>query len=162
MSFARLAVPVAALLFLAGCAPSASTAANVAGTLISESTLTETVDGCAALGVDQSRQTMLNVLVVGEVAKQAARQMGVQIDQAAIDEAAAADPQIKALMANPGCARAVETNVVVSLLVPKVDQPELMDNIAAIDVQVNPRYGVWDPATAAVGGSGSVSIPAGS
>lgn len=162
MSLARLVVPVAALVVLAGCSPSPSTAANVAGTVITESALSETVDGCAELGVVQSRQTMLNVLVVGEVAKEAARLMGVQIDQAAIDEAAAADPQITALMANPGCAKAVETNLVVSLLVPKVDQQKLMDQIAGIDVKLNPRYGQWDPATASVGGSGSVSVPAGS
>lgn len=160
MKLTRLVVPVAALLALAGCGPSPSAAADVAGTRISESALTQAVDGCAAFGVDLTRPEMLRFLVVGEAVRATARDHGVNIDQSEVDLMINSDPQAALMATDPACKKAVEANVVLSLLAPHMDETELVDHVSSLDIEVNPRYGAWDPVTATVGGSGSLSVPA--
>ena len=158
MKLTRL-VPVAALVALVGCSPSPTTAADVEGTIISEDVLSQAVDGCAELGIELPRNEMLRTLVIGQVVRSVAENNGVSMDQERIDRAAAGDPEIMHLMGNDGCAKAVETNVLLGLVAEDIEEAKFMEEVMDLEVEVNPRYGDWDPEQATVGGSGSLSVP---
>lgn len=161
MKLARLAmvVPVVALTALAGCSPAPTTAAEVGGTTISEATLTATHEGCTALGAQASRASVLSPLVIGEAARQVAADHDVDLSE--LDQLTAGDPNIAPYMGNEDCARVGEAQGLLALLSSQLEQDVWIDAILGADINVNPRYGAWDPEAGTIGGSGSISVPAG-
>ena len=160
MKLARLAtlVPAIALVALAGCSPAPTTAAEVGPTTISEAELSAAYDGCSELGFQVTRAAVLSPLVIGEAARQVARENDVDTSQLA--EVLASDPQIAPFMANEGCARVGEASGLLTLLSAQMEQDEWVSAVVESDIQVNPRYGTWDEKSGTIGGSGSISVPA--
>lgn len=163
MKLARLApiAPIVALVALAGCSPSPTTAADVEGTAISEASLTESFEGCSELGFQVTRQDILAPLVVGELVNHVAEENDIEFDQAARDEMVQSNPNLQALVANEGCSKVADAQTALTLLFADLTEVELMEAFQAADVKINPRYGELDLNTFVIGGSGSVSVPAG-
>lgn len=163
MKLARLAVPaVAVVALLAGCSPSPGTAAQVDGATVSESEVQSVMDGCEALGIPVSeipRAQFLSNLVMDHAAKKVANEQGVAIDEALTTSYLQQNPQFAPYMGNEECAKLVEPIGTLIALQDHMDTQQLTDELGKVDIEVNPRYGAWDPEQQQITGSGSMSLP---
>lgn len=161
MKSARL-VPaaIAAVALLGACSPMPSTAAVVEGTRISEADVERTVVGCAAaVNVEPAqvkRGVIAQILTMGEVSKYLLADAGVE--EAMVDQIAAQDDSSKQMLANVDCAPLVRAQGWQTLL-SQAAGADILDQIAAVDVQLNPRYGTWAPSSQSLFlESGSMSV----
>lgn len=157
MKLARIA-PVVALAALVGCSPSPTVAADVAGTVITRAELNASHQGCASLGYDIPVNGILSLLVLSDALQVAADEAGVSLTAEEIDAAAAANQDLAGALSDPGCARAAKTSVALGLLSQKIDPAKILESVKKMDIQVNPRFGQWDPTQATIEGSGSLSV----
>lgn len=164
MKFARLAPAAAALVALAatvGCSPTPTTAAQVGGTTISESELSASLEDCLALGLQANAQQVLVPLVIGEIMDQVGDQYGTPVPEDLIRQMADSDPSLSAVYNSDGCDKVARAQITYSLLISELGDQAVHEAVNATDVQVNPRYGEWDPQRFSIDGSGSLSVPEG-
>lgn len=157
MKLTRLVPAVAAIALLAGCSPTPGTALIVEGTRYTESQIDEIVDGCAeALEItsDQIRRPgVVGTLLLGGLFDS----FGAEIADADLEAAGAEGSE--QLFAVESCRPLALANTKTQLL-SNLDQQMLMDGAQTLDVQLNPRYGRWQPASESLlDPSGSLSVP---
>ncbi|MCG6566931.1 hypothetical protein [Tessaracoccus sp. ZS01] len=163
MKFTRLAPAVAAVAavgLLAGCSPTAGTALVVDGNRYTESEVTQIVDGCAeALQVapDQlRRQGVVGTLLLGGLFDS----FGAEISEEDLRAAGAQSAQgSEQLFSVEDCKPLALANVKTTMLGQL--EPQFIEEAANnLDVQLNPRYGKWEPWTQQLlNTSGSLSEP---
>lgn len=160
MKLSRLA-PVVALAALVGCSPSPSTAATVAGTEIPVSAVSAAVAGCAEIGANVREADAVRWLVIREAVVATAAERDIVLDDEQIARAAKSDPTNGVLATNADCAQIAEGPAALNLLALQMDPQAIVAALTEVDVEVNPRFGTWQPADVNLGGSGSMSVPAG-
>jgi lipoprotein len=153
---ARLAAPIMALAALVGCAHSPSTAATVGDTVISDAELTEIVDSCRAAGLKPNRSKVVSLMVFGEIFEGAARRLGKSLDEAALQEMKG-DPRLAPLMGTP-CERPFKNGFRTELGKKLLDPGSVKASLPS--VEINPRYGAWDPKQGFDPMGGSISVEA--
>lgn len=159
----RAVLPLLGLSLLAGCSPTGGTAAIVNGVAIPDSRVTSFAQGCSAALQDQSnpqaelepnalRPTMLQLAVLDEMSRQ----------QASGDAQAPTDDQLleevrrrngEQFLVDERCAEATT-----ALMRHEHYLLTLRDEyLGSYTVEMNPRYGVWDPDQLIAVGSSSLS-----
>lgn len=149
---------------LAGCAGgSPGVVAYVGDSRISETQLRGAVAGVqeslAADGQQVSDAAVVNVLIHGEIANQIAAQHNVTVTDAQRD--ALVGPSNLAPLLTNDLAKPVAYALADQQLVAKAIGPQAYTaEVAAIDVTLNPRFGVLDPASKTIieGASSSLSL----
>ena len=150
----------AVLLVLAGCTtPSANTAATVNNQQIPVESVNATVQAIGGTTAEEgaladAHATVLSYAIRGQVARTIATEQNIQLK---------GDPRTAVLTATPGLAKYAENPTVAgfiddvvdtTIVVNTIGQPAFLAKVAQADVQVNPRYGSWSVATAAVSPAG--------
>lgn len=160
----------AAVALLAGCSPMPSKVAVVNGSEITASQLQTATSGCAfTMGVadDQIRQAgVVQTLVLGKVMEDLAEAGGLtqdlldqQVDQQLAQLTPLEGSASEVQQAQDDCRPLLRESVKVSALLQGLDQATALAVFEASDVEVNPRFGRWDPASASLfTESGSISI----
>lgn len=167
MKLTRLVPLVTAAALFAGCSPMPSTAAQVGDVRISEAQLERAAEGCESVGLGRDRvgrKALLMSEILGAVTEELAAGYGHTVTdeeaQAVLRETAADSP----VLGNAECTRVAANGTKLQILVTKLgeqaDIAVLQKQFEAVDVQLNPRYGQWDPTGAGVTGTGSLSVPA--
>jgi len=141
-------IALVAVAATAGCANSSpDVAAYVGGTRISDSRLHEvTVAADTALGArgQLSKSGVLNGLVLGEIADQAARQHGLRITDTERD--ALASPSNLGPLLGDDRARELAYGLADAELVRlRIGDQAFIQSVSEAQVRLNPRYGTWDP-----------------
>ena len=138
---ARIAVPLVAVAALTGCAHSPSTAAIVGDKVISEAEVTEIVDSCKATGIKSNRLGIVSLMVFGEIFEGAAQRLGESFDDAAL-QVMKRDPQLAPLVGTP-CAKPFKNGFRMEIGKKVLDPGSVKASLPS--VEINPRYGAWDP-----------------
>lgn len=164
-----LAVAAAAgVLTLSGCSGNPNVgnpnvAATVNGTAISVSQVEATAAGVADAQKAAGKATALrgavaSLLVRSQVMLQAGQAKGVTISDADVKTAMATSTEITSYANDPRSAQFAQEYVRAVLVAQKLGSAPVIAFSQAADVELNPRYGVWDPATLDVSNtSGSLS-----
>ena len=159
MKFAtRAATACLAFAALAGCSHSPSTAAVVGDVVIPEARLTETVESCKAAGLEITRTRTLFFLVIGDIADHVAQGVGTPFDEAGIQQSIESDPQGRALVGTP-CEKVLHGHAKLSLMQRNMNPVTVQQMLP--QVELNPRYGSWDPEQGLDPQGGSISVATG-
>lgn len=166
MLLKRVVPLVAAAALFAGCSPMPSTAAQVGDTRISESQVDGVVAGCESVGIGPN-QVDRNTLVMSEILGAVAEEIAADLGHSVTDEEALAVLRQTSgdspVLRDPECARIAAAGSKLQILVSKLgedaDMAVLQQMFEDVDVELNPRYGRWDPAGDGVTGTGSMSVP---
>lgn len=142
-----VAVVAAGLLLLSGCATGAGTAATVEGQQISEAELHEATRQFNEVAQQpvtpgQVLEVLVQLPVLDEVGAQAGVDFTEQEYREAMIEAGLSDPHPLAVDFLRGL------NIQNTL--PQMGEEVPAEALAELDVELNPRYGSWDPETATV------------
>lgn len=161
MKLTRIVPVVAALSLLAACSPTSGTAAAVDGTTLSESRVTQIIDGCvdASGGTAENfpRRAIVQTFLIARLFDRVAAN-AEEITPESI--AGVARQQYPALMDDEACSDLALDSIKTSFL-DQVDRALVIKQAQAADVDLNPRYGSWDPRSEGLFGSSSLSVPAG-
>lgn len=166
----RAVLPLLGLALLAGCSPTGGTAAFVNDVAVPDSRVSEFAEGCSAVLMDdesqlartpnQLRSAMVQWAVLGEMSRQQLASMGIEPTDEQLRNYLIRNG-IGGMLDDPRCAEAAlglaRHNVLVLSL--GSNSGTYFD---AYQVELNPRYGAWDPVTLVIVGSGSLSQVAGS
>ncbi|MBB1511879.1 hypothetical protein H5398_00345 [Tessaracoccus sp. MC1679] len=166
MLLKRVVPLVAAAALFAGCSPMPSTAVQVGDTRISEAQVDGVVASCESVGIGPD-QVDRRTLVMSEILGAVAVEIAADLDQTVTDEEALAVLRETAgespALNDPECARIAAAGSKLQILVAKLgedaDIAVLQQMFEDVDVDLNPRYGQWDPAGEGVTGTGSMSVP---
>ncbi len=158
---------IAAALALTGCAgQSPANAATVNQVAITETQVDQVAHALATIfGSPESpgaqRRLAANILVGNEVGRAVAAANGVNIPAEERANMIAQYQDLSALNEQPGMAQIVDDYVAAALIRAELGETEYATSAAAVPVDVNPRYGDWDPNLAQLTtSSGSLSVPA--
>lgn len=163
MKLKRLVPMAAAAALLAGCGVSPQNAAVVDGDTLSHADVSRQFNGCHDnAGVTDpsfSGSEVVRAFVMGKIFDKAAASVpGAGDIEGYLVEAANA--QAPALMADPGCAEfalnVMKAGALSQLGLTQEQGTELMDSV---QIEINPRYGTFDPTAGEVTTSGSMSVP---
>ncbi len=159
MKLARLAPLV--VVALVGCSPSPTTAAQVGDTTITQQRVQDAVAACPDVqGNPITEPVALTMLLRTELLRAVGAQHDLDITNEQMLSLLRQDESIGGfLQGQPGCAELFMPEVGSQLLSQVVAGDEALKELQAVDVQVNPRYGQWEAEQAAIGGSGSLSVP---
>ncbi|NHB84339.1 hypothetical protein G7085_06235 [Tessaracoccus sp. HDW20] len=152
---------VAAVTLLGACSPAASTAAVLNGEVITEASIDQAMTGCAeALQVDTSqlvRQGAVQTMALASVFDSVVADFGEFSDDQVDKLGASQGGQSAAMLGNEDCRRLARDSVKVSLL-GQLDQQVVTQALQSADIELNPRYGRWDPTDQGLFGSASLSV----
>lgn len=164
MKLIRVVTAVAAVALLGACSPMPGTAAVVNGTTISEADIDRALVGCAeALGTTKDafvRQGAVQTMALGSIFDKLASDFG-GFDDAKVDELGKQQGGDQAAMLNNEDCRPLARQSIKVGLLQQLDQNAIMAAFKTADVQLNPRYGRWNPTDTSIFGSSSISVPAG-
>lgn len=138
----RLAVPVLAVAALAGCAPSSSTAAVVAGKTITRGQVDAALEACKTINPRMPELLVVQSLTLREVAFKGYEQIGAPVDEVELDKVVRQDPAVKQVEGTacwPVAQGFFLFNAMQTSLEPA--QVEVFDQVP---VELNPRYGKFD------------------
>lgn len=158
------AVAMLVVLLASGCVGgSPSSVAYVGPDRITQRQLDTALAGVqSTLGQSQqvSPQAVVSVLIQGAIATQIAAQRGITITDAQRD-ALLAESNLQPLLADPAATQVAYDIADQQLVASAVGTEAYLRDLQATDVELNPRFGVLDPATKAVvdGQSSSLSLP---
>lgn len=163
MLHARLAAVAAAAVLVAGCSPAPSVAAIVGNEEITNEFVDQVISDCQAAvgGEPLTGQVVVGNLTISAVFDAVAAEAGFEFtddEVAMMLEQRGMDAATIEMVSGTACmdfVRPVATSMLISSV---VDEATLVAAVREIDVEINPRYGEWDPSTGAVGGSGSLSV----
>jgi len=165
---ALLAAALAAVVVLlaSGCVGGApSTVAYVGDDRITQGQLDAALGGVQQTleqGQQVSAEAVVNVMIHGRIAEQIAAQRAVTVTDAQRDELLAGS-NLTALLEVPA-AKQIAYDIADQQLVAKaVGSEAYLQDVQATTVELNPRFGVLDPASKTIleGQSSSLSLPAG-
>ncbi|MDO5066057.1 MAG: hypothetical protein Q4D96_02090 [Propionibacteriaceae bacterium] len=153
----RLAVPALALAALAGCSPSPSTAAVVDGMTITQAQAAEGAAACKETFPLVTESVAVQALVYRELVFKATRNLGTPLEEAKLNDVIKQNPQIAGLE-DTKCWTVVQGLFLLDELPVERTTPEAQEALRQIPLEVNPRYGSFDPTQGwdKVGGSLSV------
>lgn len=156
----RAVLPLLGLSLLAGCASSGGTAAIVNGVVVPDSKVTSFSNGCSQIMMEKGeanatpqalRQQMVAIAVIEEMGKQQIASSGqAPSEDEIMDELE--ERGLDVLLENADCAEAVTALARHNVLALSHD-----DYFGSYEVELNPRYGVWNPEMLTAGGSSSLS-----
>lgn len=160
-----LAAAATTVLALSGCAQGPSDAAVVGGVSIPESDIElANADFAAMSAADpaSTRITVVNSMVLGEVARQLAATNQVPLTDAGRARVLkAAPPAFTTLAEKPGGKALVDALVSYAVVNGQLGEKKMVEGCSRVPVSVNPRYGEWAAeACSLTGASGSLSTPA--
>jgi hypothetical protein len=157
---ARLGVAgTLAALALTGCTTSPSTAYTVNGKTVTIAQLWESVDACAAATGVPSEEIWRDIgaySVRAEVAQVIMDARGISFSEAELASIVQNGAGNHAL-ADPTCKAVMLGGASWEMLSFRLGTDEFDAAVREIDVEVNPRYGYWDPTSGRALGSGSLS-----
>lgn len=159
----RLAVPIVAATLLIGCVPNGSTAFTVDGTRVSERQINAATSGCATVTKDnpgELRTSMLNSVLAGGAGEKIAAATSTAVTQQERDEYLSSTTQGQAMLTDPECAKVANGLATYLIVLDRIGDTDFAAALKQLQVQVNPRYGTWDPEQGGAVGSGSLSQPA--
>ena len=151
MKFARVAVPLVAVLMFAGCGtPSGATAFQVGDQKVSEKLVDQTAEACATIMQKEPREIRTQVaqlLLLGELAPAIAKVGGIELTPA-METKTLAQLNTGAVMSDPACAKSATALAKFGAVSEKLGQEKTIAAMKKLDVKVNPAYGTFDPSTA--------------
>jgi hypothetical protein len=164
---ALIAAALAAVVVLltSGCVGGApSTVAYVGDDRITQNQLAAALAGVQQTleeGQQVSAEAIVNVLVHGRIAEQIATQHGVSVTDAQRDELLAGS-NLAPLLEVPAAKQVAYDVADQQLVAQAVGSEAYLKDVQAISVELNPRFGVLDPASKTIveGQSSSLSLPA--
>lgn len=164
IGFRKFAVTgVIAALALTGCAQDPNVAARVGDVTILDSDVqqaTTVVSEAFDVSEGEARAVAFAALMRGAFAETLQAKHGHTVTPAEREEVMAANPDLAMLDVNEQT-RPLADGVADSIVMAQwLGQERLPEEIAGLDVTMNPRYGKWNPQTGEFGGSGSLSRPA--
>lgn len=145
---------------LAGCAQSPSVAAIVDGTTITEAQVTQAATALevgAGMPAGEARSTAADVLIKGAIARGLAADNGITVTQAHVDQYVASQAALVSLAAQPGGDKLVSSLAELRAVTQSLSSDALMAQLPKHQVVLNPRYGVWDSASATIDGTGTLA-----
>jgi hypothetical protein len=158
---ALIALVVAGMLALSGCSgQNPNIAATVDGVAIPVTEAEETYTALKTYLQNPSLAAATGLLVTSRVGASIAQQQGLQFSD---DDRAAASASTlpQELAADQSLSGFVNDYVTTVLVSQQLGQEAFLAAAAAVEVEVNPRFGSWDAATLQLEpGSGSLSSPA--
>jgi hypothetical protein len=153
------------LLLTSGCiGGTPSTVAYVGDDRITQSQLDASLEGVQQTleeGQQVSAEAVVNVMIAGQLAEQIAAQHNVTVTDAQRD-ALLTDSNLAPLLAVPAAQQIAYDVADQQLVAQAVGSEAYLKDMQAISVELNPRFGVLDPATKTIveGQSSSLSLPA--
>lgn len=152
----------AAALLLAACSPLPGTAAILNGERVAETTIDDAMAGCAtALGISEDqlvRAGVVRTYALASVFDSVAAEFGElgddEIDQLGRQQGG----EQAAMIDNEQCRPLARRSIKASMLT-QLDQNAIMGILQEADIELNPRYGTWDPSGAELFTSSSISVP---
>lgn len=143
-----VALVVAAALALTGCSQPPGAAAVVNGVEIPDTVAREAATVVAAqLGMPESTvlpQVVFD-LTMGEASAQIAAANDIEVSQAEIDETLALDARVQALADVPGSDVWADSVATTYVVIQELGTEQYAEQLRAMPITVNPRYGTWDP-----------------
>lgn len=155
-----LAVAAASVLALSGCAESPARVATIDGTPILESSVeraNQALIKAGAVDPEGARRDVALVLIRAAMSEKIAAKRGVVITAAEREAQVGSSPAAEALKQQPGGPELIRDIVTVGLVLDKVGTDTYVADAAAMNVDLNPRYGAWNPTSLELVGSGSLS-----
>lgn len=152
---ALLAAGLTACVALTGCANPPSTAGKVNGTTITSSQVEKAVTGCGAAyaenfheALDEAalRPQMASWLVLGEVARQLEEKSGIKATDSDIERSLSRYSDLPVLRADSRCGAIIDGLARYELVGVQLVGSNLWNEyFADADIEINPRYGAWNP-----------------
>ena len=167
MTRLRAAVSVLALVvavLLGGCTQAPNTTAVVNGVVIQESSVNEMAEALVSSGAISTyavaRSSASAKLIAGEVARQVARQNGITLAPADISSLSTSNPTYATFLASPlGEEFAMNHTDAVQVT---SEVSDWQAEFAAVNVDLNPRYGTWPAFLAELASTTADTPPTGS
>lgn len=165
MTRARLFAPLAAVALLAGCSlPTPSVAVQVGTAKITETQVTNVAEGCGIVLAQPAANLRRDVVVFltrGELATQIAAANNIDLGRGVLDTFVRTQaPGIVSYYEDDDCAQLADAAAKFEIVAGTVADPAAVLALTdQIELQLNPRYGTWDPATLEASGTGSLSEP---
>ncbi|AQP51406.1 hypothetical protein [Tessaracoccus flavescens] len=163
MKLTRVIPAVAAVALLGACSPMPGTAAVLDGKTYSHADVDRMADACnKVLGADSlNGQFVMTSLVGGFLFEKVAEAAGAEIPDEQIDAMLVQSVDgAQALLDEEDCAPVMRAYAKSANLA-QLDQAAVQSVAQDADVELNPRYGRWDPnAASLLAQSGSLSVPA--
>lgn len=159
------ALAAVVVLLAAGCVGgSPSTVAYVGDARITQTQLDAALAGVQQTleqGQQVSAEAVVNVLIVGRLAEQIAAQHGITVSDADREKVLAGS-NLEPLLAVPEAKQIAYDVADQQLVAQALGSDAYLKAVQAIPVELNPRFGVLDPATKTIveGQSSSLSLPA--
>lgn len=153
------------VLLSSGCVGgSPNTVAYVGDSRVTQSQLDAALDGVQQTleqGQQVSAEAVVNVLIHGQIANQIAAQRNVTVTDAQRD-ALVAESNLAPLLEVPAAQPVAYALADQQLVAQAVGSEVYLQDVQATDVELNPRFGVLDPASKTIveGQSSSLSLPA--
>ncbi len=158
-----LVLGAATALILTACTPGGNVAYQVGSQQVEVSTVEQAYQGCEQVlggqGDPQLRSQVLNALIQGSLTAEVAANRGEPNTQEERDAVIELMPELQKMADDPHCRVVVEAQADINLALSKFGQDTVINDLADIEVELNPRYGRWDPAQLGAGGTGSLAIP---
>jgi SurA N-terminal domain len=159
------ALAAVVVLLASGCVGgSPSTVAYVGDDRVTQTQLDVALSGVQQTleqGQQVSAEAVVNVLIAGRIAEQIAAQNGITISDAQRDELLA-DSNLAPLLEVPEAKQIAYDVADQQLVAAAIGSEAYVKEMQAVAVELNPRFGVLDPASQAIveGQSSSLSLPA--
>ena len=171
MTRLRAAVSVLALVvavLLGGCSQATpNTTAVVNGVVIHESSVDEVAEALVSTGAvstfADARSSAASNLIAGQVARQVASKNGITLTPADINALSVSNPTFATFLTTPLGVQYATDHVDVTQVRNQVSNWQA--ELAAVNVQLNPRYGTWADyisSSASTPPTGSMSVVSGS
>jgi hypothetical protein len=164
---ALTALALVVTVLLGGCAQTADTTAVVNGVVIRENTVNDMAQALVSSGAygtyAEARSAASSNLIVGEVARQVARQDGISLTPADISSLSANNPTFATFLSTPLGEEFATDHTNGSQVINQVTNWQT--EFEAVNVDLNPRYGTWTDyisSTASTPPTGSMSVVSGS
>lgn len=160
MKLFRAIPAIAAVALLGACSPMPSTAIVVNGTSFSNAQVEGIADACnQVIKQDEiSPELVVQVFIIGAIFDQMAKDEGQAITDEQVDAVVVQQIQVGQTMLNDKECAPFVRNFVKATTLSDADQALVKAARTQVAVEVNPRYGRWDPLSGLNPQTGSISI----
>lgn len=136
---------------LTGCSRPPSAAAIVEGQRISDATVGESATVLSGMGVLSDPSTAPSsaawYLVVGNASMLIAEKEGVTVTDGDLDQVIAQDSRLQSAASTPEGSTLATAIAQQVFVLQAVGQDTYLQDLGQLDIEINPRYGQWDPTT---------------
>lgn len=138
---------------LTGCSQPPTAAAVVEGVRVSDSTVRQTAPALVAAGLTGAESASSDAtrgLVLGEASRQIAALEDVPVSDGEVAQMQANVQELAAAAATDGGAEWANGWAYTQVVLMKLGEEKYLNDLAALDIEVNPHYGTWDAANVAI------------